>query len=80
MDNPGWRITSVVIAAIAILGGLAKWIHWMGGINEHKNGVGRVLDEIRADIKKICSGCRPPPPLRPARAVLPTMAKVSATK
>ena len=53
MENPGWWITPAVIAGLAVLGGLAKWIHWMGETNEHKNGVGKVLDEIRDDIKKI---------------------------
>ena len=47
MEN--W-IAIVGIAAISAL----FWLgHWIGGINEHKSSVGKYIDEIREDIKKI---------------------------
>ena len=43
----------MAIFGVAALSALFWLGHWIGKINEHKTGVGKTIDEIRKDIKKI---------------------------
>ena len=43
----------MAIFGVAALSALFWLGHWIGKVNEHKKGVGKAIEEIRKDIKKI---------------------------
>ena len=43
----------LAVLLVAALAGLVWLSKWIGGVNEHKSEVGRLMQEIRTDIKKI---------------------------
>ena len=43
----------LAILLVFALGGLVWLSKWIGGVNEHKSEVGKFMEEIRDDIKKI---------------------------
>ena len=64
-ETPGW-VTPATLVVIAVLGGLAKLIHWMGKVEEHRKGadehrktVSDFMAEIRGDIKQILGRLSP---------------------
>ena len=56
-----WWVTPAAIAAVAIVGGLATLIYWMGQVQEHRGSVSKFMEEIRDDIKKIFERLPPVP-------------------